>query len=469
MPYHVEIYGHAGAGKTILLAALHNIFPKPDGKVLIISNELENRFKLLAQHEFPGRTELGMSEYLVLELQLGRRLPPIELHITAHAGEVHTLDDSATENIKKEFLDNGKEKLLVVVVNPFLHNLDLAWKAFCNLVAVLQKKSRQGFSIKEACYAAAEILFHLSREQFQKYGLNMEDTLAGIEDAVLIYDCDASSLEERFKFSNVSNDNAKVDFDEEFKKTIASIFNAHKGDRDRLITLMDGLDNSMLILSHADLANKLSSISVDDFDEVFNLIFNTPNRNYRRQLLAGNLSLDIRSQEEEQVNINIRPVDLLDKSAKQFYENIKSFAIEAKTGKSLPIQANTGKSLSDSEVEPPTKLHWVTPEDDPLITVMEALVTETTLNREEFSKLVTATTNLVKEVELNRKELNPKKIENNLETISNGFSRLSMLEKINSSLTTLAKKLEDVSNRVFLSSIIFGIFIFISAVVIVAN
>ncbi|RKZ92313.1 MAG: hypothetical protein DRR19_04620 [Candidatus Parabeggiatoa sp. nov. 1] len=418
MEYHVEIYGHAGAGKTILLAALHNIFPQPDGQVVKISKELERRFRLLAQLEFPGRSEQGNSESFFLNWQAGRRLPPVQLQITAHAGEEHTQHDDATQKIKKAFLDNGNDKLLVVVVNPFLHHVELAWKAFRNLVAVLQKTPTPGFSIKEACYTAAQVLFHLSREQFHKYGLNMKDTLARIEDAVLTYDCDASSLEQRFKLTCVSNDNAnaKVDFDEEFNGTIARIFNAHGGDRGRLITLMDGLDNSMLILSHADFANKLSSISVDDFDDVFNLIFNTPNCNYRRQLLAGNLSLDIRSQGEQ---VNVRPVKLLDKSARQFYQNIKSFAFEAKTGKSLPVKANTGKSLPESEVEPPTKLHWVTPEDDPLITVTEALVTEAKLNREELSKLVTATKALVTEVELNRKEFS-------LETISERISTISI-------------------------------------------
>ncbi|MEK8019787.1 MAG: ATP-binding protein [Candidatus Parabeggiatoa sp.] len=449
--YEVEIYGPPGAGKTLLLAALYQNLPQ-DGTPEI-SNELGQLHQRLVQDlKLPGRTKLGVhSEWLTFQLSEPSMPQPIKVQVTAHAGE--ELEQRRREEIKQEFQDNCTQKLLVVVVNPFLHHPDLAWKAFRNLIAVLQ--SKLGLPIKEACYAAANILFQVSRENFIPAPLTPKigelfDSLKGVQ---LEYNHYEPNLEKCFTLNNdIQNSQVYQQFNTDLKQIVTGIVQAHQPIRDRLRGMMTGLDNSMVILSHADLMDLLPALKWDDFDDVFNSIFDTPNRNYRRQLLAHNIRLAINPRQEageDQTMYYVYPAQVLSRSAKQFYENIKSFAIEAKKG----------KSLSGSQVQSPNKLHWVTPEDAPLIRVTENLVSEAKLNREELSKLVTATTNLVKEVELNLIEFNPKQIAGNMETISKGFSNFSMLEVINSNLTKLANKLKMIFYVILPISIIWGIFI----------
>jgi type VI protein secretion system component VasF len=331
--YEVDIYGHPGAGKTLLLVALYKIFPQPDGTRIEISAELGNRYRGLVNNEFPGRTQWDSDtdESLTFQLQARTKLPPIQMRITAHAGEEHTKREP--KEIKQEFQNKRREKLLVVVVNPFLHNPELAWKAFRNLVAVLQ--NRLELSIKEACYAAADILFHVSTETLipEPLRTEVEALFSRLEAAQLKYNHDEPNMEQQFTLTNVEE---QVQFNELIGPIVTGIVEKRRPDRDRLRNLMAGLDNSLLVLSHVDMMDLLPSIRADDFDDVFNSIFNTPNRNYRRQLLAHNIRLAIRAQleraQEGQPGYYVYPAAVLEKSAQQFYQNIKSFAIEAKTG-----------------------------------------------------------------------------------------------------------------------------------------
>jgi len=397
--YEVEIYGPPGAGKTLLLAALYQNLPQNGAPE--ISKELGQLHQRLVQDlKLPGRTELGVhSEWLTFQLSEPSMPQPIQVQVTAHAGE--ELEQRRREEIKQEFQDNCSQKLLVVVVNPFLHHADLAWKAFRNLIAVLQ--SKLGLPIKEACYAAANILFQVSRENFIPAPLTpqIEELFNSIQCAQLEYNHYEPNLEKAFTLNNaVQNDQAYQQFNTNFQRVVTGIVEARQPIRDRLRGLMTGLDNSMVILSHADLMDLLPALKWDDFDDVFNLIFDTPNRNYRRQLLAHNIRLAINpipEAGEDQTMYYVYPAQVLSRSAKQFYENIKSFAIEAKMG----------KSLSGSQVESPSKA----------------------------------------------------------ETISNEFSSFSMLAKINSTLNRLADKLETISDNIYNISIIWGIFLFIYIII----
>jgi energy-coupling factor transporter ATP-binding protein EcfA2 len=430
--YEVEIYGPPGAGKTILLAALYRIFPQPDGTGIEISAELENRYeRLIGEYQFPGRTQLdGSPERLTFELSAEDILQPFQVQVTAHAGE--ELTQRAINDIQQEFVE--RQKLLVVVVNPFLHHRDLAWKAFRNLVAVLQ--NRLELSLKEACYAAADILFQVSREGFIPRPLRpqVEAVFTRLEEAKLEYDHYEPNLEQRFRLTHVP-DEAKVLFYNELKPIVTGIVDAHRTDRDRLRNLMAGLDNSMLVLSHADLMDLLSSIRVDDFDDLFNSIFNTPNRNYRRQLLAHNIRLAIRAQldkpQEGQLGYYVYPAAVLKKSAQQFYQNLKSFAIEAKTGQpgyDEPVE------LADEHLVKTNKN---------LVTAVENLHEDLTQLNQNFVRLETGST-----------------------TIARALDKLSQLN--HNSLKSLSKlKISALSISIIFLAIIQGILAFFSSISII--
>jgi uncharacterized protein YeaO (DUF488 family) len=338
MKYEVEIYGHPGAGKTVLLTALYHFFNQAGIKIHH-SGGLETQANRIYMGQNLVRTPEGVNpEYLSFDLAT----PKISVTVTAHAGEEHTATENVTATIKRPFVTHGNNKLLVIVVNPFLHDTDLAWKAFRNLVAYLQHQIRGNegvpISIKEACYTAVKILFHYEREAFSKIAHGVEEILEVVEKAILKYDCWAADLAPSFRLENVSSADA-TRFNEVFQQAIDNIIHLHQGKVYRLQNLIAGFDNSMLVLSHVDLANNLNAIKIDDFDEVFNRLFGTLNRGYRQQLLAKNLKLKVFLEDGQ---LEIRPVGLLEKTASQFYENIKSFAIQNST--SQPQSSNNSQS-----------------------------------------------------------------------------------------------------------------------------
>ncbi len=341
--YEVEIYGHAGAGKTILLASLYNALSnmRESGKEeisnLYQSAELADKTRdLIAFNKFPGPTEKTDNPVQFLTFRLTVKGKPINLRISAHAGEEHR--DKETKAIREEVADKSK-KLLVVVVNPFLHNADLAWKAFRNLIAVLLQ-DEQLLSFQEACYAASYILFQVTEESLDDNYLKhvgVEATFQPLEGVRLKYDHHEPDIEKRFTLDNAS-DEATQSL-EKLKELVTRIVQGEQGDRDRLINLVKGLENSMVVLSHIDLVDLLPCIEQADFDYVCNVLFNwEPNRSYRQQLLAHNIRLKIGSHHKE----DIFPVQVLINSAQQFYRNVRSFAIEAKF-KPLPDRATDGK------------------------------------------------------------------------------------------------------------------------------
>lgn len=302
--------------------------------------------------------------------------------IKAHAGEDHVPQTNETyqdvvNRIKAQFIDNDN-KLLVIVVNPFWHDLDLAWKAFRNLVAYLQNSlsqqvagQQQPLAIKDACYAAANILFHLPQKDFERYFININPLFQNLAEAQLIYDTQATEPEQSFRWKNCTDVNAAAKFNRDFKSALGRIVDSHQGDRVLLQNLMRGLENSMLVLSHVDLATQLKSIEIQDFDKVINLIFANPNSSYRRQLLAKNFTLHVGYAENGE--IEIRPSELLTETASQFYENIKSFAIEPETAEPL-----SAAPVEESEKTPPVDLA-------PLIVATESLVKEIAFLRESLA------------------------------------------------------------------------------------
>jgi hypothetical protein len=362
MPYEVELYGNTGAGKTVLLTALYHLAVAPNSHIRVTnySPNLDQQRRRILQQQDVERTALGIGENLSFQLIFKKIAKPIEVVATAHAGEDHVPQTNETyqdvvDRIKAQFISNDNKlkdhKLLVIVVNPFLHDLDLAWKAFRNLVAYLQNTlsqqvagQQQPLAIKEACYAAANILFHIQPDNFKKYFINPDQLFENLANARLVYDCQATDPEQSFQWENCMDANAAIDFNQQFESALEKIVGSQQGDRVLLQNLMRDLKNSMVVLSHVDLASHLKSIDVEDFDKVFNLIFANPNRSYRRQLLAKNLILHVGYADNGEIQVH--PTQLLTQTASQFYENIKSFAIEPETAE--PLSAAWVEEESDN-------------------------------------------------------------------------------------------------------------------------
>jgi hypothetical protein len=449
MPYEVELYGNTGAGKTVLLTALYNFVLKPDNNVADsnaqnFSQNLDQQRQRLLQHEDVERTDKGIVENLSFQFTFQRGgikeeiIESIDVLVKAHAGEDHVPQTNETyqdvvNRIKAQFIDNDN-KLLVIVVNPFWHDIDLAWKAFRNLVAYLQEqlsgKEGQPLAIKDACYVAANILFHLPQDDFARYFINLNQLFQNLAEAQLIYDIQTTESEQSFRWKNCTDANAAAKFNRDFKSAIGRIVDSHQGDRVLLQNLMRGLENSMLVLSHVDLATQLKSIDIQDFDKVINLIFANPNRSYRRQLLAKNFTLHVGYAENGE--IEIRPSELLTETASQFYENIKSFAIEPEIAKPLPAVP-----VEESEKTPPIDL-------SPLVAAIESLVKEEKEGNNELGRINTTIT-FFKESLTNQMQESVSQAKQGKNELSNINTEIGFL---NEKIGRIDDKMEKINNKI---------------------
>lgn len=183
----INLSGHPGSGKTVLLAALYkHLGSWPEAEGIRASNAIRNQLLELLDGEtsrtVSSREEGAASEevsftFPAMNLQWvdsqGQQssppptIPRVSVTVRANAGE-DVLDEEGNVDARG-FLDQYEQKrqrVLVIVMNPFLCNEDVAWAGFRGALGFMIRHC--GASLCEALPVVAAAVTHVSEKQLKQ-------------------------------------------------------------------------------------------------------------------------------------------------------------------------------------------------------------------------------------------------------------------------------------------------------------
>jgi hypothetical protein len=307
--FDVELWGHGGAGKTVLLTALYQHFPgrhDPRFNNIYASEqflkqvtELEVRRK--TKPTKPRNPRAAPKSGTVAHNSPTNEVELLSFHFEHAPGNVVRI--GFTTFAGEELLTNGAvdeeafyerfkdpTKLLVAVVNPFLADKELAWKTFRNMIATLQHLSKT-LSFQDAFYLAARTLLHAEQTGIDEDHSDVARLLADSWNSIKIsYDHSVPALDERFVWTQEGKAIPPKSL-EEHERVLNDLTDEWVGRALRLNDLLKGcvsrLPNGIVVLTHLDLLDLLPSVTCADLDNVFGQMFKNKHNRLVSQQVKG--------------------------------------------------------------------------------------------------------------------------------------------------------------------------------------
>ncbi|MEY9134988.1 hypothetical protein ACVMII_003891 [Bradyrhizobium diazoefficiens] len=346
----IDLYGHPGSGKTLLLAAIYMHSHTHTASAAVLDQVRRISERLPLEVTGSGRTE-----------EVTITSDDTKLQFVSHPGESMLKDGALNAAPLIAELQSSKSRVFVGVLNPFLSNKELAWKAVRMMIAILQ--SGLSIDFETAVHIAFESLFHVDRPlkggavisepvtaspppveapplstevskserpvtaagsgskvARPRFSSGLAALITGrAKDIVLKYDYLNPIFEDRFEWQNVPSE-VIGHTQGELQRAVEHEVLGTKSYRDTLRQVFEAVDNSMLVLTHLDLTSFMPGIDSLDFDPVWDELFNgRADRKVSQQLLAAMLKSEV-------TRNGIVPWDVQSEFPKRFIGYIQSLS-----------------------------------------------------------------------------------------------------------------------------------------------
>ena len=343
----VELLGLTGTGKTVALATLlkhlYEVQNAESVRDYSHAAPLEAQLALLESGRFPNQTPLikaqkadgsagaNLGEGRTLVENFGFECTDADsgercaFSLTARAGDEIGVDGGVdVKRTAAEFRDDP-EKILVLVVNPFLCDKTLAGEAFVELIAKVQGRDNWpgvegSWSFLEAMEVVAAILFsHRPALYASTRDLGSPEGRVPIyhqheavrryfqekrADILLRYDPRASEAE-RIKVEAVAKGTDAgqpgsgrpvmgPEVVDELKRLAEAIVNKNRPKMIAIRELLQDLDRVVLLPTHLDVFSHLSRVEVVDFLKVVDELFGKRDRLMSQQIIGRSIEVSFK-------------------------------------------------------------------------------------------------------------------------------------------------------------------------------
>ena len=289
MTYYIDLYGPPGAGKTVTLASWYETLPAAQRLSFEVSKGiLEQRERILRRDSDPTPPEADESVTLTWKSPAGAA----KFQIRSHAGE-STMEDGGSvhaERFRDRFID-GK-RLLVVALNPFTCDEQLAMLGMRSLVSHLQ--AREDMVLPTAFRVAARALLSVSAGELSKDYPEVEELLDSPDLAGACIKHDATGGGHTFRWDGIARPELADALDLALQELVRRVVSQSKPFRDQMSEAARRLTNCVVLLTHVDLLQMMPGVHRHDFDPVFDTMFHdTPDLRERQKLFQASLELRI--------------------------------------------------------------------------------------------------------------------------------------------------------------------------------
>ncbi len=318
---NVEIYGPPGSGKSVFLAVLYKHLDRSQVKDLEASDWILKQYGLINAQQFPTASlpvTTGTDGEFVSFKRTVTNNSDATIRLVSHAGE-NLLDKGNLRS--NEFLQRFEldpSRLFVAAMNPFVCDQSLAWKALRNLIATLQ--TRIGVPFSQALYMSTGALFHVEKKLIESTYPSVPAIVQKIGDGLsLTYDPTAPQVQARFRWSG-GDARDVAELQELLLRMTSTIVGVTAPYRDAIREALRRLPNSVVVLTHIDLCDLISSVGPEDFNRVFEDIFKRrPDRLAYQQILGEMFRIRVDQS-------GIKPWDTMGESVLLFQEYVQALA-----------------------------------------------------------------------------------------------------------------------------------------------
>ncbi|HWE01837.1 MAG TPA: hypothetical protein VG326_05455 [Tepidisphaeraceae bacterium] len=285
----VEIWGPPGNGKSVLLVSIVETLRSLDQFIdytmsphlHTVRNDLidglETKF---SQPDAELKQQKKEGEEISVMIPMGDGNSR-KVRIVSRAGE--DLYTSTRGIDVPKFTEGRKGKVLVVCLNPFKIDSEMAWKGLNQLIAALQTT---GLDLPSAFESAVWTLFQVRPEVIANRP-NLKRLLSAWSNSEISYEPAQSDPAKRFVWKGI-NQGSKDELCNEMRQLIDRSISLQGPLVDVVRLALRRIENSVVVLTHVDLIDAvLPSITFTDLERVYNYLFKErPERMVSQQAVA---------------------------------------------------------------------------------------------------------------------------------------------------------------------------------------